>query len=64
MKKNKTVILNVSEEEKFIIQNRANYLDLTVSNYLRDLVKKDMKKADRVKYKKDCAKAAKSKKSD
>lgn len=61
MRKNKTVILNVSEREKFIIKIRAKCLDLTVSQYLRDLVKKDMKKADRIKYKKDCAKTAKFK---
>tara|TARA_B100001175_G_scaffold147901_1_gene125505 strand:+ start:110 stop:286 length:177 start_codon:yes stop_codon:yes gene_type:complete len=47
MRKNKTVILNVSWDEKFIIQHRAKDLDLTLSQYLRNLVKKDMKKNDK-----------------
>jgi len=43
-RKKKTVVLNVNERDKFYIKVRAEHLGITVSEYLRGLVKKDMKK--------------------
>lgn len=43
MSKNKYVSLHVNECEKQNIQHRAKELGVTVSQYLRGLVEKDMK---------------------